>query len=424
MPRAPRVVVAVALCSVLLAGCDQFLPTSVAPTTNACGWMTATQANPATGHTVILIDRSNSTRSSAGKLGPDYTAALSDVVASVLADHDVISIGTFDGTASTVDWLAHNQVTDRGRSNPTNQAQDDRTARTCITNELKTAAAAPATSPGTDVLGAIGAGSDELAQVTGTRRLVLATDGLATVGCADLSSAGIGIVSTINDVATLCRQRGELPTIPAQVNVTFVGIGYPAATQSQPTTTQLGWLRQLWLTLCGQLHSKGAAAGSCVVSPTAPPSTTGSGRPATGSVDDPPITFLAADDGVRTPGGATVYQVPDVLFDTGQAALNSTGTSAVQTIGAKIRQQSGATVAVNGYTDDRGSVPYNLDLSQARAETVRTALAANGIVVASAHGFGKEFPACTPEYQPNGTPDQQAMQCDRRVEVVVTPPRQ
>jgi len=73
-------------------------------------------------------------------------------------------------------------------------------------------------------------------------------------------------------------------------------------------------------------------------------------------------------------------------------------------------------LAIEGYTDSRGSDAYNLDLSQRRADAVRAYLISNGyppdLIVA--HGAGKAMPIAD-----NATSEGRAN--NRRVEIVITP---
>jgi outer membrane protein OmpA-like peptidoglycan-associated protein len=73
---------------------------------------------------------------------------------------------------------------------------------------------------------------------------------------------------------------------------------------------------------------------------------------------------------------------------------------------------------VEGYTDSQGGEGFNRELSQHRAEAVRTYLIAHGISAdrVTAQGFGLANPVAD-----NATPEGRAD--NRRVEIVVQPSR-
>lgn len=85
----------------------------------------------------------------------------------------------------------------------------------------------------------------------------------------------------------------------------------------------------------------------------------------------------------------------DVTFGFDSAALTSNGKSEINKIAEQLRQQDTLeTITVAGHTDRLGSVAYNNDLSQRRAETVREALISNGIdaQLINAVGYGESMP--------------------------------
>jgi len=80
------------------------------------------------------------------------------------------------------------------------------------------------------------------------------------------------------------------------------------------------------------------------------------------------------------------------------------------------RQNRDARIRVEGYTDSQGSASFNQDLSQARAESVRTYLVSHGIAADRivAEGFGPARPVAD-----NASSEGRAD--NRRVEIVVEP---
>jgi outer membrane protein OmpA-like peptidoglycan-associated protein len=73
-------------------------------------------------------------------------------------------------------------------------------------------------------------------------------------------------------------------------------------------------------------------------------------------------------------------------------------------------------LVVEGHTDSRGSDSYNLDLSQRRAEAVRSYLVSRGYASEriAARGIGKERPVAD-----NESPEGRAN--NRRVEIIIQP---
>jgi outer membrane protein OmpA-like peptidoglycan-associated protein len=98
------------------------------------------------------------------------------------------------------------------------------------------------------------------------------------------------------------------------------------------------------------------------------------------------------------------------LLPAAQARLNEVAT-------ALIREDPLSKIVVEGHTDSQGSAPYNQDLSQRRAQSVRDYLVTRGIAGdrVVAQGFG-----LTRAVADNGSAEGRAN--NRRVEIVVQPP--
>ncbi|WP_353172450.1 OmpA family protein [Paracandidimonas soli] len=85
----------------------------------------------------------------------------------------------------------------------------------------------------------------------------------------------------------------------------------------------------------------------------------------------------------------------DVGFAFGSATLTTAGLNTVRDIASQLKQLSELQqVTVSGHTDRIGNDAANLRLSQQRAESVRNALATEGIPASKvrAHGFGEDRP--------------------------------
>lgn len=106
------------------------------------------------------------------------------------------------------------------------------------------------------------------------------------------------------------------------------------------------------------------------------------------------------------------------LFATNSDQLTGEGMAKIDDLLAKLADFKGILgIEISGHTDDRGSEEYNQELSQRRAETVQTLLAARyPDVPINAVGLGESAPVAD-----NGTAE--GRQANRRVEVAVNASR-
>jgi outer membrane protein OmpA-like peptidoglycan-associated protein len=103
-----------------------------------------------------------------------------------------------------------------------------------------------------------------------------------------------------------------------------------------------------------------------------------------------------------------------ILFDTGSAIIRPESTPTLTDIGRTLQQHADLRLRIEGHTDDTGTPEGNQQLSQQRAEAVRTFLMAEYGVTADrleALGMGQTVPAA-----PNDT--EEGRQTNRRVELV------
>ena len=106
-----------------------------------------------------------------------------------------------------------------------------------------------------------------------------------------------------------------------------------------------------------------------------------------------------------------------MLFDFDRSALRPEALAALSDAATRIAAYPGATVTVEGHTDDVGAAGYNAKLSQARAQSVRTFLLSRPELrsyTIAATGFGAARPVAS-----NATDE--GRQQNRRVEIVVSP---
>lgn len=110
----------------------------------------------------------------------------------------------------------------------------------------------------------------------------------------------------------------------------------------------------------------------------------------------------------------------DVLFDFDKHDLRPEAEATLRKVAEVIRAHPGR-VAVEGYTDSKGSSAYNQKLSEGRAASVKEWLVRNGGVEAArvtARGLGETRPVA-PNTKPDGSDDAQGRQRNRRVEIAI-----
>jgi OOP family OmpA-OmpF porin len=404
VPDVRRALAAVPITAVLLltgaCGFDTLVTDDSSGGSDRCAWMrTSTKAG--NGGTIVLFDLSNSTRAAnAGDQVIDAGALLADVITHAVADRESVRLATFDGTGASV-VLRETLATDSGAQNPDNQADDSATATSCLTDAVHRVADGPPGQPGSDVLGAIATAKEDLAQQPGAKNIVVVTDGITNVGCADLRNLTIGKDSEVDRVAAGCAARK--PELRGYT-LTMLGVGHPAPGQPLPGSGSLAWLNSLWSTMCTRMH-----ADFCHVS-TAPATVrTAGARVVASGVDDPVVTF-PPDTGLAR-GEQILHVSSEVLFTNNDWTISPTGramlTAALDAVGRS------AKIEVDGYTEAQASVTDNQKLAQHRADAVRQALLELGAGNVKAVGFPTTAPHC-----PGGT-DEQARRCNRRVDIKV-----
>jgi outer membrane protein OmpA-like peptidoglycan-associated protein len=117
----------------------------------------------------------------------------------------------------------------------------------------------------------------------------------------------------------------------------------------------------------------------------------------------------------RETARGVVATIGDVLFDFDRATLRPAAREQLAKVTGVLLAYPGLRLRVEGHTDSVGSEPYNMKLSQARAEAVRNYLVEQGVRPENvmALGYGQAHPVA-------GNQTAEGRQQNRRVEVVVT----
>ncbi|HVF94130.1 MAG TPA: OmpA family protein [Sphingomonas sp.] len=116
----------------------------------------------------------------------------------------------------------------------------------------------------------------------------------------------------------------------------------------------------------------------------------------------------------QTPRGATLSLSEDVLFATDSAVLRPGAQDKLAALADYLQEKRGVRIAIDGYTDSRGTDAHNQQLSEHRAAAVRDAFDRLGVVRArfSVVGHGEHDPVAT-----NATAA--GMRQNRRVEITL-----
>ena len=116
-------------------------------------------------------------------------------------------------------------------------------------------------------------------------------------------------------------------------------------------------------------------------------------------------------------GSHLVIRLRGINFPVGQAILTAETYTLLSKVQQTIQTFDQPKVTIEGHTDSTGSTQTNQELSQKRAEAVKTYLVANKTLPENqiqAKGFGPDRPLA-----PNTTPEGRAI--NRRIDVLITP---
>lgn len=131
---------------------------------------------------------------------------------------------------------------------------------------------------------------------------------------------------------------------------------------------------------------------------------------------------VAAVDGAsvqRNQNTLAVTFKSDILFPVNSAVLQPGANDEITRVAQVLTQYPATTITIAGHTDSTGSDALNQDLSERRANAVKSALAARGVAQArmTAIGFGESKPITDNSTEAGRT-------INRRVEITIVPQQQ
>lgn len=117
-------------------------------------------------------------------------------------------------------------------------------------------------------------------------------------------------------------------------------------------------------------------------------------------------------------GNASFSLSGDFLFDFDKDTLTAKGKEVVDNVAAQLKSSGAQQVKIEGHTDRLGSVAYNLDLSQRRANMVKARLIQQGVTAQmTAVGLGKAHQVKACDEYPHGQALKDCLRPNRRVEI-------
>jgi len=111
----------------------------------------------------------------------------------------------------------------------------------------------------------------------------------------------------------------------------------------------------------------------------------------------------------------------DVLFDFDKYSLRAEAADSLREVGEVAKNYGKSPVLIEGYTDGKGTHPYNIKLSDNRAASVKKWLVENAGVSGpriTTRGWGEAKPVA-PNTNPDGSDNPAGRQKNRRVEITI-----
>ena len=112
----------------------------------------------------------------------------------------------------------------------------------------------------------------------------------------------------------------------------------------------------------------------------------------------------------------------DVLFDFDKYTLLPKASDTLRKVGQVAVSYPSSPILIEGHTDGKGTHPYNMKLSENRANAVKAWLVQNASITGariSTRGWGETKPVAA-NTKPDGSDDPEGRQKNRRVEIVLT----
>jgi photosystem I P700 chlorophyll a apoprotein A2 len=109
------------------------------------------------------------------------------------------------------------------------------------------------------------------------------------------------------------------------------------------------------------------------------------------------------------------------MFDFDKYTLRPEATETLRKVGQVVASYGDAPLLIEGHTDNKGTHPYNIKLSQNRADSVKKWLVDNAGIKPSrisTTGWGETKPVA-PNRKPDGSDDPDGRQKNRRVELTL-----
>jgi outer membrane protein OmpA-like peptidoglycan-associated protein len=239
--------------------------------------------------------------------------------------------------------------------------------------------------------------------------LLVLSSGLSTAGGFDINQIGWG--ADPRTVGVWLNHRGLLPHL-AGWHIVFSGLADTSGRQPALPLPQRTILASYWLTLC-QL----ADAASCTVDAVTRP------EPPSGSTTPVPVVTFPQVTSFRGPQGQTTDVPADTFFAFNSARLLPGADAVLGPLTAETRGQY-LQVTIIGYASpDGGTDAYNLALSAARAQAVKTRFIALGVpasLIVKAVGLGTAGQPRTACYR-QGQLDEVICEQLRRVVITLYP---
>jgi outer membrane protein OmpA-like peptidoglycan-associated protein len=209
----------------------------------------------------------------------------------------------------------------------------------------------------------------------------------------------------------------RLRTVLLMFGLAMVGV----ACQSNPSGDEVASTTEALPTVTELQEPQMVAQTRTEVTQNAPTASTElntSATQTTTAIVEQTLTELGAQ---QTSEGIEITLPEDILFDFDQANIRPSAQEALANLNLLLENYAEAPALISGHTDSKGSDQYNQDLSQRRAEAVKTYLVqtfgVNGDRLQT-QGLGESDPV-VPNTHPDGTDHPENRQQNRRVEVLI-----